>query len=1023
MFSQLAIHSILFRSVFLMFILAAVFAKFCYGGQDAVATFSAGKPLNPAHLQLPNQQLTVDVVGFSLRGRLARDGVSVFDFDMLTPDDGRRYIPFLRMLTILQAEGKYAGHNVSFSIDKISTYSVDINVASSEFTIGSNGRRYAMVSGISEVTGNQEIYLPEDVFKDLFGFDFQWNDAEYTYFLTTEKKLRVFPDDKMSSIDFSLFKKISENLPVTESIRMPANSKEWLSFIDAGVRLDGRVSETASSSTLRPDVSLYGQVFNGSYVLRLAENIDLKTGDVPKVPLWFDRGLWFSKSQTANVRIGDTSVGLSNLIVPSTSFTGLVVRGMAGGISDKNRDVFLNNSRFNFVSEVTFDGFEQLGATVRLFINGRLVDSVLVEDTKEAPPGQGRYVFSGVGLLSQRVNEIRVVVENPDGSVDEHKKTLLGASGLLPEKQGAYSMGIGTKRKKLNDQLNAEGLFGGVGFYYGISRYATLGMVAAYQDDFFNNTATNNPLIDNDVPKRVFLGESLTLKMLENLIVKGAIAANFIENVSSSPRARDLSVDYGLGNILLSSTAFYYDKNYTNGSRDIGDRKGYSLFGEWKNQMGFSWQGSAAKIENLTGSEQEELAVSELNFPTMPLWSTKFKLRFDGVRQNSPDSSELILEKMYSSRVNFKPVRFANFNMEYVWGDAIDNSSEDSLHSGLSFPLMGSTLSFGLKAESKFFIGQYNRLSFDYRDSKSGQKSGGVTFQRVRRTVGVLDFILRYRYDLQKKEGVTNLDFDYPIDVSRRNAIGGGITYDDASRTFTANVNLTVSSLFFPGGGGINRIPNDWRINPVTGGIKGLVYLDVNANGHHEPGEPGIPDIPVLVDGRQTLISNDKGFFFTNRRSFKDQVILSLDLENIPAIYTPTQGAQEAMWEEHVFTQVKLGVSALGSISGVISVSRRGQPVRELPGVTVLLIKAGQGEVVGRSIADSGGNYYFGELRPGKYMIDIDPETVPNTYQIPDEKPEITLEASFEPDDIENINFRLEFKGDRNPLLELDEDE
>jgi len=1023
MFSQFAIHSVLFYFVFLMLIIGSIFAKPCYGSQNTVATFSAEKPLNPTHLQLPNEQLTVDVVGFSLRGRLVRHQVSVFDFDMFMTDDGLRYIPFLRLLTLFQAEGKYTGHQLSFSIDKTSTYSVEINVAANEFILLSNGHQYAMVSGISEVTGQQEIYLPEEIFGDLFGFNYQWNDAEYTYFLTTEKKLRVFPDDKMSSIDFSLFKKITENLPVTESIRMPSNSKEWLSFIDAGIRLDGRVSETASSGTLRPDVSLYGQIFNGSYELRLAESIDLKTGHAPKAPLWFDRGLWFSKSQTANVRIGDTSVGLSHLIVPSASFTGLVVRGIAGGISDKNRDIFLNNSRFNFVSEVTFDGFEQLGAAVQLFINGRLVDTVVVEDTKEAPPGQGRYVFSGVGLLSKRVNEIRIVVENPDGSVDEHRKTLLGASDLLPEKQGAYSIGFGTKRKKINDELNAEGIFGGIGFYYGISRFATLGIVAAYQDDFFKSAVFNNPLSENSVPKRVFLGESLTLKMLENLIVKGAIAANFIENGSNSPRARDLSVDYGLGNILLSSTAFYYDENYTNGSRDIGNRKGYSLFGEWKNQAGFSLQGSAARIQNLSDSQQEDLAISELNFPTFPFWATKFRLRFDGVRKNSPDSSELTLEKMYSSRVNFQPAGFVRFNAEYVWGDTIDNSSEDSLHSGLSFPLMGSTFSFGLKVESKFSIGRYNRLSFDFRDPKSGQKSAGVAFQRVRRTAGVLDFILRYRYDLQAKDGVTNLNFDYPIDASRRNAIGVGITYNDARRAFTANVNLTVSSLFFPGGGKINHIPNDWRINPVTGGVKGLVYLDANANGHHEPGEPGIANMPVLVDGRQTLITNDEGFFFTNRRSFKDQVILSLDLDHIPAIYTPTQGAQEAIWEEHIFTQVKLGVSALGSISGVISVSRRGQPVRELPGAMVLLIKADDGQVVGRSIADSGGSYYFGELRPGKYMIDIDSTTVPNTYRIPDEKPEVSLETSFEPDEIENINFRLEFKDDLNPLLELGEDE
>ena len=122
MFFQRAIHSTLFRFTFLTLLIGSLFTNPCDGSQNIAATFSAEKPLDPAYLQLPNQQLTVDVVGFSLRGRLARHQVSVFDFDRLTTDKGLRYIPFLRLLTIFQAEGKYTGHQLSFSIDNGSSF-------------------------------------------------------------------------------------------------------------------------------------------------------------------------------------------------------------------------------------------------------------------------------------------------------------------------------------------------------------------------------------------------------------------------------------------------------------------------------------------------------------------------------------------------------------------------------------------------------------------------------------------------------------------------------------------------------------------------------------------------------------------------------------------------------------------------------------------------------------------------------------------------------------------------------------
>ena len=231
--------------------------------------------------------------------------------------------------------------------------------------------------------------------------------------------------------------------------------------------------------------------------------------------------------------------------------------------------------------------------------------------------------------------------------------------------------------------------------------------------------------------------------------------------------------------------------------------------------------------------------------------------------------------------------------------------------------------------------------------------------------------------------------------------------YSELSDNITYNLYVTARDLFFVDKGSIGRVGGTRYIQPQMGGLNGFVYLDVNANGHYEKGEPGVGGVEILVDGYQQYTSAGNGHFFVGRNIHQDEVTVELNERNLPAIYTPIQGRQRAMWDKQIFTHVNLGIAVLGSISGEVSIWQDGTRQRTLPGAIVKARHVEDDTVITQSITDNNGIFYLGELKPGTYELLLEPDSVPPALKTDGKAPRVTLPINLKPIETEGANIQL----------------
>ncbi|MDI6807828.1 MAG: SdrD B-like domain-containing protein [Candidatus Eisenbacteria bacterium] len=146
---------------------------------------------------------------------------------------------------------------------------------------------------------------------------------------------------------------------------------------------------------------------------------------------------------------------------------------------------------------------------------------------------------------------------------------------------------------------------------------------------------------------------------------------------------------------------------------------------------------------------------------------------------------------------------------------------------------------------------------------------------------------------------------------------------------------------------------------------------------------------------------------------------VSLRPETLPAIYTPTQATQEAILRPGMFTEVNLGVAAFGIVTGAVLAAddeekrqaekTLGRALGEpkwtgVSNVRVILVD-GDGKIAANSITGADGSYYLGDVRPGKYTVQVDETTLPPDFVLETKEQQVEVLSGIEPPVVENVNL------------------
>lgn len=169
------------------------------------------------------------------------------------------------------------------------------------------------------------------------------------------------------------------------------------------------------------------------------------------------------------------------------------------------------------------------------------------------------------------------------------------------------------------------------------------------------------------------------------------------------------------------------------------------------------------------------------------------------------------------------------------------------------------------------------------------------------------------------------------------------------------------------------------------------MFQDLNGNGISDPGEPGVAGIKLEMDGsRRTTTDRDGRYEFTGDRGTHHVTVVATELGTRLLATTSTEQSISIGGLERL--DLNFGVRDQGAIRGRVfnDVPRDAAMGTSddlgLKGVRVILrsVEANSGGLEMERFTDGGGSYAFSDLRPGRYVVSIDPGSLPPNFQIPD---------------------------------------
>jgi hypothetical protein len=949
--------------------------------------------------RLGGELLNTTVVGFEIRGETLIERLSVADLDILMPDNGVRLVPVLRILRTLDVAGKDSSGVLAFRMD--GGPRVRIDYSSEAIVIGESApTRIALTVGYSDLTNQLELYINDELLPEILAMDGGWDERTYGYSFRVARRLPVFDrqieQQRGTVVPITAGKVIDilpNRLPPADIRRLAPPA---LDFAELSLQSDAtRTSATPgfAAATSSPTLRVWSRLAGG----------DLRASVTSQTEPGSNRGLdlqgvtWKSQFGENEVAIGDNGIGLSEMIFPSVSIRGLRTNGLIGGGNSAESDPSRLGREVTFSPVQNFEGTAPAGAKVTLHINGRVVTSQVVSHAAEAPPGRGVYRFEGTNLFANQTNVVRVVSVAPDSSIEETKSEIFASNLLAPAGTFVYLAGAGRRLATTTTQTVLDGDFLGGRVLYGIRPSLSLAVIAARQRGMF--------LFPRE---SAHFGLRILWRPIGPVLVSGDMARSDDPAGDWRDAAYATALDWHSGGVRLRSELFRYGPRYFGGSSTpIRDR--FGTRGALSIRLGKQGRLAVAALRAHNNLDRRLPSTGVLDMvrtdATLPTPVNRTRMRLGSTFESgiaSEQSRRAVSIGLESSL--FRRSRL-DANMQRGAGYGVRN--RNNLMGGQD-PLEGvasGDLSYGQPLTSSVRMTRSLGRSIDVAIERRSTYNSRRTFLDLvwsPASWGSPRFRVESGYDDLGRTVFGRARATISLDRGHQNTLDADAALSGTG--WSAHVGIQVNCLFAFAGPRPFAITGR-RIDPDAGGIKGRVFIDTNANGLPDAGEPGLPQAEVIDDAGNRTAAGTDGRFVLPGGWNRNQTRVSLNSSTLPATYTPTQGTQLARLRPGLFTEVNLGVGVFGSIFGsVCDSSMKATDRSTVAGIRVLLVAA-DGTVAGTSVTGRDGSFYIGEVRPGRYTLGLDSRTLPPGLRLSVSSREIQMPSAAEPVVIDGVAF------------------
>lgn len=160
-------------------------------------------------------------------------------------------------------------------------------------------------------------------------------------------------------------------------------------------------------------------------------------------------------------------------------------------------------------------------------------------------------------------------------------------------------------------------------------------------------------------------------------------------------------------------------------------------------------------------------------------------------------------------------------------------------------------------------------------------------------------------------------------------------------------------------------------------GVEGIIYEDLNGNGRLDPEDPLLQGLNLVLDSRKTVQTDIKGHWAYAMLPAGSHH-LSLDLKGQP--YYTDSSQFDLTLKRGITERIYIPVRRKNFLHGMVFIDvDRDQTFtndeKPLSGVRITLLANGQKLSETQTNAD--GSYFFNDILPGTYQLQIDPTTLP----------------------------------------------
>ncbi|MEW6220627.1 MAG: hypothetical protein AB1634_14005 [Thermodesulfobacteriota bacterium] len=952
--------------------------------ETAVAPDSeaGGAPQPPASLPI----IETEVVALTLKGQRGFQRLFIPDLDVLPRPDGRRSLPLIRLLAAMGIAVTREGGQLSFRMDGGPPQLVDGRRQCVATAAGP--RPVELVAGVSDLTRQEEWFLPADEIEALLGISLAWDDGAYAFVAATAHSLPIWQLAARPSLLAVAAAEIREELPE----RLPPASPPPTAWSLDMLELRGRARALAVNRDAPRELaldsleqSLWGAAGSGRYKLRFSETpVTWREGegldDGHDAFVRMDWAEWGDASASGAVRAGDSLFGISELTFPTLRLFGMQGSRLAQlgprpvrwrGPQAAGRTALL---RPHVVEELV-----PVGSRVALEVNGQTVDSDLVAASLPGLPGTGLYRFEEVQLTPGSLNQIRLRIIDANGIETVIERQVLGSSAMLPAQGLAMVAGAGSSRTPAD--WHSRGLAGGGRLLYGLHERLTVGLAAAGQSGFWKPvTLTGTGAEERQYPKASrHAGGQLIAQPADWTMLAAELSIVESEADPAGGRAKDVGLKTDLAlcpweEATFSGLYFRYGPDFFDGQhRSLFDREGFDLTAAVRPSPW--WEGEAAWAQawnNLDGARAETLSVDlqRAAVKSRALPRSTVALAIERLHPSWGERDRSLVSVDLASA----PVQDLSLKAFHAWGDDLLLDEHPDFLDPLRLPGFALSQSRYTTLSLSRYLPGMGTLAASYWDT--GLRERASVIHTTGSFFGLpIASRTEIGYELDRDQVFFENRSEYPLDATGRSRLGLRARFQENAWVVEIFVNL--QRLLARQEGRLRDVTAR-RLNPEQSLIAGQVFVDANADALPDPGEQGISGIKLFLNDRASVTSDEAGLFLFQPPANLRQARVTLDADTVPATFAVVNGSQLAQVEPGRTTRVLLAVTPVHVVEGLVQSQAPADPEpAPLAGVRVQAAAVPGEATAAESVTASDGSYFLQGLRPGRYRIALDPSTLP----------------------------------------------